>query len=89
MRKILRELGGESYNSASAQNTGLQMRAAFEHINGHLVGPDAYWAGFDHERKIDSRWGNAWSLPFPPTVVRIVYYPPSVFDTATSHLGTL
>ncbi|KAF9510693.1 hypothetical protein BS47DRAFT_1395777 [Hydnum rufescens UP504] len=67
--KILRELGGVAYKIASAQDSDVRIRAAFEYITDRLVGPDAYWAGLDHERKIDSRWGNAWCLPFPLTVV--------------------
>lgn len=70
--QILRELGGQIYENAVAWSKDDDLARVFNTIMEDLVGPDAYWGGAEEERPLASRWGNLWTVPFPPTVVGTV-----------------
>ncbi|KAF8922598.1 hypothetical protein CPB85DRAFT_1467779 [Mucidula mucida] len=71
--KILREIGGFSYNRAAALLSGPD-REWFKQLEAEIqtkfIGPDSFWR---NEKNPDSRctnyFGNAWWIPFPPTLV--------------------
>jgi len=72
--KILREVGSATYNEALEISHGLHspriLRLA-EQIQRNSVGPDCYWRSpSEHLSPGSTRcFGNAWWLPFPPTLV--------------------
>lgn len=73
--KIFREVGSISYKRAVALITGPDF-ALYQHledaIQKNYVGPDSYWKplGESTIRGCTSHFGNAWWIPFPPTLVR-------------------
>ncbi|KAJ7103568.1 hypothetical protein B0H15DRAFT_812784 [Mycena belliarum] len=70
--KILREIGSLNYHKAVALITGPDYEW-FKYLEGeiqqHFVGPDCYWRGTDLPNGVTSPFGNAWWIPFPPTLV--------------------
>ncbi|KDQ63598.1 hypothetical protein JAAARDRAFT_119276 [Jaapia argillacea MUCL 33604] len=72
--KILREVGSADYLEAVALVSGLEhewFRHLEKEIQERFVGPDCYWKS-PHERSIPGctkYFGNAWWIPFPPTLV--------------------
>ncbi|KAJ7038241.1 hypothetical protein C8F04DRAFT_998180 [Mycena alexandri] len=70
--RILREIGSLSYRKAVALITGPDYEW-FKHLEGeiqqHFIGPDCYWKGHDPPMGVTSAFGNAWWIPFPPTLV--------------------
>ncbi|KAJ7244762.1 hypothetical protein B0H12DRAFT_1211560 [Mycena haematopus] len=70
--KILREIGSLNYHKAVALITGPDYEW-FKYLEGeiqkHFVGPDSYWKGHDMPNGVTSAFGNAWWIPFPPTLV--------------------
>ncbi|KAJ7492658.1 hypothetical protein FB451DRAFT_1219165 [Mycena latifolia] len=69
--KIFREIGSLSYHKAVALITGPDYEW-FKYLEGeiqqHFVGPDCYWRGSDLPHGVTSPFGNAWWIPFPPTL---------------------
>ncbi|KAF5390251.1 hypothetical protein D9757_002979 [Collybiopsis confluens] len=71
--KILREVGSFEYRKAAALISGpdsKRYRRMEVEIQKHFVGPDSYW--HDNGDLVPERsgfFGNAWYIPFPPTVV--------------------
>lgn len=73
--KILREVGLKPYVRAASLFTGPEGKL-FDHLQRNIVekhvGPDSFWrplaqkAGHGDKRY----FGNAWWVPFPPTLVR-------------------
>jgi hypothetical protein len=73
--KILREVGTDAYNKAIAiSHRPLLPRLLrlTDQIQRNFVGPDCYWRSLtEHLSPGSTRcFGNAWWLPFPPTLVR-------------------
>ncbi|KAG6849513.1 hypothetical protein H0H93_007867 [Arthromyces matolae] len=72
--KILREIGWSSYNRTAALITGAE-RERYRWIEGmiqkHFVGPDCFWRNPStlNMTSCKSYFGNAWWIPFPPTLV--------------------
>ncbi|KAJ7783745.1 hypothetical protein DFH07DRAFT_788969 [Mycena maculata] len=70
--KILREIGSLNYHKAVALITGPDYEW-FKYLEGeiqqHYVGPDSYWRGSELPKGVTSPFGNAWWVPFPPTLV--------------------
>ncbi|PBK70305.1 hypothetical protein ARMSODRAFT_885031 [Armillaria solidipes] len=74
--KILREIGSLKYNKASALLSGPDyewFRKLESQIQKHFIGPDCYWKS-PSETKPElvgcaNFFGNAWWIPFPPTLV--------------------
>ncbi|KAF7347866.1 hypothetical protein MVEN_01544400 [Mycena venus] len=70
--KILREIGSLNYHKAVALITGPDYEW-FKYLEGeiqkHFVGPDSYWRGQNTPDGVTSPFGNAWWIPFPPTLV--------------------
>ncbi|KAJ6604613.1 hypothetical protein DFH09DRAFT_1123281 [Mycena vulgaris] len=60
--KILREIGSLDYH-----------KAWFKYLEGeiqqHFIGPDCYWRDSELPTGVTSPFGNAWWIPFPPTLV--------------------
>ena len=50
-----------------------EFRALVDTIQRHFVGPDCYWRdpAADAAPRCRRHFGNAWFVPFPPSVVRI------------------
>lgn len=75
LSKILRDVGIISYSEAvtiwDGPNSARLWHLA-EQIQRHFVGPDSYWKGpSEHLPPGSTRFfGNAWWIPFPPTLVR-------------------
>jgi hypothetical protein len=73
--QIFRELGSADYASAVTLTTGPDaewfLPIAAE-IQRHFVGPDRYWRdpAQDEFPGCTQYFGNAWWIPFPPTIVR-------------------
>lgn len=72
--KILREIGLDAYDKADALVYGPDREwfARLEDtIQRHYVGPDCFWRepGTSKTRGAAQFFGNAWWIPFPPTVV--------------------
>ena len=42
-----------------------------EDIQQHFIGPDCYWKDPKGSINLTSNFGNAWWIPFPPTLVCI------------------
>ena len=75
--KILREVGSVAYAKGITTVSG-GATSRFAHIRDqiqmHFVGPDCYWHPNETTKKptsSSSHFGNAWWIPFPPTVVRL------------------
>ncbi|KJA29472.1 hypothetical protein HYPSUDRAFT_32950 [Hypholoma sublateritium FD-334 SS-4] len=72
--KIYREVGAIAYNKAVRLITGPDF-AMYRHledvIQKNYIGPDSYWKkpGKSKIRGCRSHFGNAWWIPFPPTLV--------------------
>jgi hypothetical protein len=71
--KILREIGDLSYKQGVALLNGPDY-AWYQHleeeIQNSFVGPDSYWRSPSTENPVcKSYFGNAWWIPFPPTIV--------------------
>ncbi|KAF8168145.1 hypothetical protein B0H34DRAFT_48390 [Crassisporium funariophilum] len=72
--KILREVGSIAYNRAVAFVTGPDF-AWYQHLEDEIqenfIGPDSYWKrpGDGSTPNCTSYFGNAWWIPFPPTLV--------------------
>ncbi|TRM60170.1 hypothetical protein BD626DRAFT_408024 [Schizophyllum amplum] len=72
--KILREEGLMAYRRAVTLTTGpdslrfLRMR---DIIQQHYIGPDCYWRPSGRHQIVNCKahFGNAWWIPFPPTLV--------------------
>lgn len=68
-------MGNVAYNQGVAMLSGPDS-ARFQHlqelIQRHYVGPDCYWRDPEKPHIPGCRrfFGNAWLIPFPPTVVR-------------------
>ncbi|TFK30404.1 hypothetical protein FA15DRAFT_579807 [Coprinopsis marcescibilis] len=71
--KILRETGDMGYKQAVSLLNGPDYawyRYLEEQIQKHFVGPDSYWHPPSEESGVwKSYFGNAWWIPFPPTLV--------------------
>ncbi|EKM61097.1 uncharacterized protein PHACADRAFT_82700 [Phanerochaete carnosa HHB-10118-sp] len=72
--KILREVGMSSYTQGVVMLAGTrsaEFRELLETIQQQFVGPDCYWKDPTEHSTIRcrGRFGNAWYIPFPPTVV--------------------
>ncbi|KAJ6519781.1 hypothetical protein C8R45DRAFT_952705 [Mycena sanguinolenta] len=70
--KIFREIGSLRYHKAVALITGPDYEW-FKYLEGeiqkHFVGPDSYWKGRNMPTGVSSAFGNAWWIPFPPTLI--------------------
>lgn len=72
--KILREVGITRYSKAVALISGpdFAIHKTLQHaIQKHYVGPDCYWCDprQDYIPGCTKYFGNAWWIPFPPTLV--------------------
>ncbi|RPD55808.1 hypothetical protein L227DRAFT_614942 [Lentinus tigrinus ALCF2SS1-6] len=71
--KILREVGSLAYHKAVKLVSGPDyewFRYMEETIQKHFVGPDCYWKPHGTKpRGCTKFFGNAWWIPFPPTLV--------------------
>ncbi|KAK7064260.1 hypothetical protein R3P38DRAFT_3301834 [Favolaschia claudopus] len=70
--KILREIGSINYHKSVALTTGPDFewfKHLEEDIQKHFIGPDSYWKGHNTPDGVTSPFGNAWWIPFPPTLV--------------------
>ncbi|KAI0778259.1 hypothetical protein BD413DRAFT_103537 [Trametes elegans] len=71
--KILREVGSIAYAKAVALASGPDyewFRYLEETIQRHFIGPDSYWKPQGVKPRNCTRFfGNAWWIPFPPTLV--------------------
>ncbi|KAF8898790.1 hypothetical protein BD779DRAFT_1430682 [Infundibulicybe gibba] len=87
--KILREVGSLSYRRAIALISGPDYvwHQELQHIiQEHFTGPDCYWKNprIDSVPGCTSFFGNAWWIPFPPTlVIRYDEGPTAVLQEAT------
>ncbi|KZT30532.1 hypothetical protein NEOLEDRAFT_1053472 [Neolentinus lepideus HHB14362 ss-1] len=72
--KILREVGSVSYNKGVALIYGPDyewFECLEKEIQERYVGPDSYWRapGNSPFKDVSKFFGNAWWIPFPPTLV--------------------
>ena len=71
--QILREVGGLAYTKAVRLISGPDyewFRYLEETILEHFIGPDCYWKPHGSTpRRCTKFFGNAWWIPFPPTLV--------------------
>ena len=71
--QILREVGGLAYTKAVRLVSGPDyewFRYLEETILEHFIGPDCYWKPHGTLPRGCTRFfGNAWWIPFPPTLV--------------------
>ena len=71
--QILREVGSVAYHKAVKLVSGPDyewFRYMEETIQKHFVGPDCYWKPHGAKpRGCTKFFGNAWWVPFPPTLV--------------------
>ncbi|KAF8521485.1 hypothetical protein JB92DRAFT_3082021 [Gautieria morchelliformis] len=70
--KILREMGGLEYAKGVALHHGRhseRMNHVLAKIQRHFIGPDSYWRTPSRCETHSSCFGNAWWIPFPPTLV--------------------
>lgn len=73
--QILREVGIIAYNRAVSLTTGPDYawyRHLEDEIQKNYIGPDSYWKRTKKASNpgCKSHFGNAWWIPFPPTLVR-------------------
>jgi len=72
--KILREVGSSEYRRATALITGPDFERYHRvetEIQKHFIGPDSFWKN-PNDALVPGKsgfFGNAWFIPFPPTVV--------------------
>jgi len=80
MSQVLREEGLKKYARAITMISGPEAKLfkSLKHrIQTHHVGPDSYWRPFDRVGDAKSHknfFGNAWWIPFPPTLVCITIF---------------
>ncbi|KAF8585532.1 hypothetical protein K439DRAFT_1560810 [Ramaria rubella] len=70
--KILREVGGLEYAKGVALHSGRhaeRIRYIQGKIQRHFIGPDSYWNTPSRCGALSGCFGNAWWIPFPPTLV--------------------
>ncbi|KAJ4486079.1 hypothetical protein J3R30DRAFT_3443672 [Lentinula aciculospora] len=72
--KILREIGSFEYRKAATLISGRdskRYKSVEVEIQNHFIGPDSYWKDPVDEAAPGrfGCFGNAWFIPFPPTVV--------------------
>ncbi|KAH9898326.1 hypothetical protein C8Q73DRAFT_395301 [Cubamyces lactineus] len=71
--KILREVGSGAYTKAASLVSGPDyewFRYLEQTIQQHFIGPDSYWKPPGIKPRNCTRFfGNAWWIPFPPTLV--------------------
>ncbi|KIP11367.1 hypothetical protein PHLGIDRAFT_99506 [Phlebiopsis gigantea 11061_1 CR5-6] len=72
--KILREVGTACYTQGVVMTSGTgsaHLCHLLDTIQRHYVGPDCYWKNQIEQTSPHCRrfFGNAWLIPFPPTVV--------------------
>ncbi|KAJ3799908.1 hypothetical protein GGU11DRAFT_775291 [Lentinula aff. detonsa] len=72
--KILREIGSFEYRKAASLISGPdseRYKRVEVEIQNHFVGPDSYWKDPNDTAVpgCSGSFGNAWFIPFPPTVV--------------------
>ncbi len=84
--QILREVGGVAYTKAARLISGPDyewFRYLEETILEHFIGPDCYWKPHAATpRRCTKFFGNAWWIPFPPTLVST----PILGDIACLHV---
>lgn len=74
--QILRDIGLNAYSKAVSLMHGPDaawFRRLVEDIQEHYVGPDCYWKDPESappKPGFTRYFGNAWWIPFPPTLVR-------------------
>ncbi|KAF9040576.1 hypothetical protein BJ165DRAFT_1549063 [Panaeolus papilionaceus] len=72
-QQILREVGAVTYRRANALLTGPDFswyRYLQDEIQKNYTGPDSYWRPLDDGNvNCRSYFGNAWWIPFPPSLV--------------------
>lgn len=72
-KQILSDVGGDAYSTGVALRYGIhrqRFKALEKQIEKHHVGPDAFWRPPGKSVKGCSHYfGNAWWIPFPPTLV--------------------
>lgn len=73
--QILREIGISAYTKAAGLLSGPDRdwyRYLESEIQQHYVGPDCYWKSPREPNilRCTNFFGNAWWIPFPPTLVR-------------------
>jgi hypothetical protein len=77
--QILKDVGSFAYSRAVALCNGPDyplLRHLEEQILKHYIGPDCFWQSKDETKTTYARsFGNAWWIPFPPTLVRSLYVP--------------
>ncbi|KAF5312519.1 hypothetical protein D9619_003561 [Psilocybe cf. subviscida] len=77
--KIFREVGSYEYNRAVELSSGPDF-ALYQHLEDvilkNFIGPDSYWKPLEADEEEDKGapgchnfFGNAWWIPFPPTLV--------------------
>jgi hypothetical protein len=65
-------MGGLEYAKGVALNHGrhsARMNHVLEKIQRHFIGPDSYWRAPSRCETHSGCFGNAWWIPFPPTLV--------------------
>ncbi|KAG9222767.1 hypothetical protein CCMSSC00406_0004681 [Pleurotus cornucopiae] len=70
--QILREIGTLAYARGVALISGADhelYRDIAKEIQGNFIGPDCYWKAQKGRPNCRSFFGNAWWIPFPPTLV--------------------
>ncbi|KAF9496158.1 hypothetical protein BDN71DRAFT_1482328 [Pleurotus eryngii] len=70
--KILREIGTLAYARGVALISGADHELYSDiakEIQGNFIGPDCYWKAQKGRPNCRSFFGNAWWIPFPPTLV--------------------
>lgn len=71
--RILRDVGSLAYKKAVRLTTGpdyMIFKDLADEITACHLGPDSYWEARDNQVEGCTRfWGNAWWIPFPPTLV--------------------
>jgi hypothetical protein len=79
MVQILRDVGSSTYTRAVALTSGPDAswyKHLEEEIQKNYIGPDNYWKKPDEEAipGCSNYFGNAWWIPFPPTLVGVVVF---------------
>jgi hypothetical protein len=74
--QILRDIGSSSYTRVVALASGPdsdRYQKLKDEIGKHFIGPDSYWKKSDEDAipGCSSYFGNAWWIPFPPTLVSL------------------
>jgi hypothetical protein len=72
--QLLRDIGSLVYSQAinlTSKRNGNLFHELENEILKHFIGPDCFWKGPGEENIVGySRYfGNAWWIPFPPTLV--------------------